>query len=283
MDVVEALTHPRPCTCACDRALSPGDRLASARAALALDDALRGFGYVPRYERHGDALFRRAQRADDPTTRAVAVRFGECVHRRLVGSLLHECLHALAGDVTKANYGIPWGLPYGVPREVPERDEATFLRPFNEGEALAFVGVWILGRHLFGLDGDLRTARDVGTYCFTGGNALVAVPPAYRAVAHVDRGHHEVRYYRLARALEDEVRATLDPARLDALAHRLDAARAIGAAARPRAYPDAERLARAPFGPLRASDPCTCGREATYGACCGAPGARAAAPETLAR
>ena len=122
------------------------------------------------YDVHGDRLWREAQQRNDASYRGVAVR-GECIYRRLVGSLLHECIHAYCGDVTKANYGVLFGLPYGVPTDVPEKDEEAYLDTFNFGEARAWVGVWIVGRRMFGLDWDLRTARDIGTYCFVGGNA----------------------------------------------------------------------------------------------------------------
>ena len=84
-----------------------------------LDDALRGWDYKPIYDVHGDLLFRQAKERGDESYRGVAVRFGECIYRRLVGSLVHECLHAVFGDVTKANYGVLFGLPYGVPIAVP--------------------------------------------------------------------------------------------------------------------------------------------------------------------
>ena len=80
------------------------------------------------------------------------MRFGECIYRRLLGSMLHELIHASVGDVTKANYGIPFGLPYGVPESVAPSEEDAYLAPFNFCEARAFVGVWILGRAMFGID-----------------------------------------------------------------------------------------------------------------------------------
>ena len=40
---------------------------------------------------------------------------------------MHECLHAVCGDVTKANYGVLFGLPYGVPSSVPSSAEEAFL------------------------------------------------------------------------------------------------------------------------------------------------------------
>ena len=190
LTVFDAVTTHRVCPCDCFRNLTLAERIAGVRAVYHLDDALRGWGYTPIYDVHGDLLFKQAQQKGDASYRGVAVRFGECIYRRLLGSLVHECLHAICGDVTKANYGILFGLPYGVPVDVPPSEEEAFLEPFNFGEARAWAGVWLVGKKMFGIDWNLRTARDIGTYCFVGGNALVAVPAGYRAVAHVDRMHH---------------------------------------------------------------------------------------------
>ena len=61
-------------------------------------------------------------------------------------------------------------------------------------------------------------------------NALVDVPPGYRAVPHYDHGHHTRRYYALARALEDEARGWFTDDKLDEIATRFEAAEAMGAA-----------------------------------------------------
>src|ERR1700733_433404 len=58
----EALLAQRPCSCACHETLAVPERVAGVRALYVCDDALRGFGYVPLYELHGDALWREAQR-----------------------------------------------------------------------------------------------------------------------------------------------------------------------------------------------------------------------------
>jgi hypothetical protein len=232
LNLVEALGKQRACGCDCHRLLSVEDRTRGIEALYVCDDVLRGFGYEPVYDLEGDALFRQAQQRCNPSDRRVAVRFGECVYKRLLGSMLHEILHALHGDPTRANYGIPFGLPYGVPADVAPSDEERFLQPFNEGEARAFVGVWILGKELFGIDWNLRTARDVGTYVFLGGNALVSVPKGFRPVAHLDRRHHEQRYYARARALEDAAREALSrPEVLAGLVSRVRAAEEKGRAA----------------------------------------------------
>jgi hypothetical protein len=273
LGIAEAVSTQRTCPCACHSTLTPAERAAGVRALYVCDDALRGLGYSPDYERHGDALWRDAQRRGDPSYRGVAVRFGECMYRRLLGSMLHELIHAACGDPTKANYGIPFGLPYGVPEDIPERDEEAFLAPFNQSEARAFVGVWILGRSLFGIDWNLRTARDVGTYGFVGGNALVSVPRGYRAVAHVDRQHHPERYYARARKLEDDARAWFDGERLSVLSRDILETAERGRATRPRAYPVPEQVAARPPGKIGRNDPCSCGSQRKYKACCGATGA----------
>ena len=210
LNVVDAVTTHRVCACDCFATLPLAERVVGVRAVYKLDDALRGWGYTPIYDGHGDRLWREAQQKNDASYRAVAVRFGECIYRRLLGSLIHECIHAICGDVSRANYGVLFGLPYAVPQAVAAEDEKAFLEPFNFGEARAWVGVWIVGRRMFGLDWDLRTARDIGTYCFVGGNALVPAIAGYRPVAHIDRQHHPERYYARGRKLEERARAWFD-------------------------------------------------------------------------
>jgi len=239
------------------------------RALYMLDDALRGMGYVPTYELHGDALFRAAQVKNDTTSRVVAVRFGECVYRRLVGSLLHEILHALYGEIGASNYGIPFGLPYGVPEALPVAEEEAYLAVFNRGEALAFTGVWILGKHLFRIAWDVRTARDVGTYCFVGGNALVRVPKGFRPVAHLDRTAHGERYYTKARALEEEARAHLGKDELERLAARIHAYAKEGERRRPRVFLAPEKVVDRAPEKIGRNDPCVCGSPRKFKECCG--------------
>jgi hypothetical protein len=265
----DALLSARTCPCACHATLSRDERAAGVRALYHSDDALRGWGFTPIYELHGDALWREAQAKGDPTYRGVAVRFGECIYRRLLGSMLHECIHASVGDVTKANYGIPFGLPYGVPEGLPPSEEEAFLMPHNFAEARAFVGVWILGRALFGIDWDLRTARDVGTYGFVGGNALVPAMRGYRAVAHIDRTHHPERYYARARKLEDEARAWFDAANLNAMIAALHAAAAKGRSSRPKQWPDPDVVAQLAPKKVGRNEPCTCGSGKKVKQCCG--------------
>jgi hypothetical protein len=265
----DALVSARTCPCACHATLSREERTTGVRALYWCDDVLRGWGYAPIYEQHGDGLWREAQKKGDPAYRGVAVRFGECVHRRLLGSMLHECIHASLGDVTKANYGMPFGLPYGVPESVPPSEDEAFLAPFNFGEARAFVGVWILGRAVFGIDWDLRTARDVGTYGFVGGNALVAVPRGYRPVAHLDRTHHTERYYARARKLETEARDWFDATNLNAMIARMNGAAEIGRATRPKRWPEPDAVARLAPKKVGRNEPCTCGSGKKVKQCCG--------------
>ena len=269
LTVVQAVTTHRVCPCDCFANLSLAERVAGIRAVYKLDDAMRGWGYTPLYDVHGDRLWREAQQRNDTTYRSVAVRFGECIYRRLVGSLIHECIHAYCGDVTRANYGILFGLPYSVPTEIPEKDEEAYLDTFNFGEARAWVGVWIVGRRMFGLDWDLRTARDVGTYCFVGGNALVPAIAGFRPVAHIDRQHHPERYYARGRKIEERARAWFDAdGNLDDVIRRIDEAAVIGEKKRPRKYPDAESIAAAPPKKIGRNEPCVCGSNKKFKDCC---------------
>ncbi len=269
LNVVDALTSHRICPCDCDATLPVAERTRGISAVYKLDDALRGWGYTPLYDVHGDRLWREAQQRNDAAYRHVAVRFGECIYRRLLGSLVHECIHAVCGDVSKANYGILFGLPYAVPQEVSEKDEEAFLEPFNFGEARAWVGVWIVARRLFGLDWDLRTARDIGTYCFASGNALVPAIAGWRSVAHIDRQHHPERYYAKGRKLEERARAWFESdGNLDMVIQRIEEAAAIGEKKRPRKYPDPSAIARAAPKKIGRNEPCVCGSAKKFKDCC---------------
>jgi hypothetical protein len=267
--IADALTTARTCPCACHATLSVTDKTRGVAALYRCDDALRGFGYSPLYDVHGDALWREAQKRNDATYRGVAVRFGECIYRRLLGSMLHEIIHASVGDTSKANYGIPFGLPYGVPESIPPSEEERYLDAHNFCEARAFVGVWILGRAMFQIDWDLRTARDVGTYGFVGGNALVSVPKGFRPVAHIDRNHHTDRYYARARKLEDTARTWFDAPRVNAMIAGVNEAAAKGAASRPGRWPEPEVVARLAPKKIGRNEPCTCGSAKKVKQCCG--------------
>ena len=276
LNVVDAVTTARVCPCDCFATLALPDRIAGIRAVYKLDDALRGWGFTPIYDVHGDRLWKEAQQRNDPSYRGVAVRFGECIYRRLVGSLIHECIHAASGDTAKANYGVHFGLPYAVPVDVPEREEEAFLDTFNFGEARAWLGVWLVGRQMFGLDWDLRTARDIGTYCFTSGNALVPAIAGYRPVAHIDRQHHPERYYAKGRKIEERARVWFEePGNLEGVIRRIEEAAAIGEKKRPRRYPDPSSVAQLPPKKIGRNEPCVCGSATKFKDCC-------AARETLA-
>jgi hypothetical protein len=274
LTLLDALHRQHPCYGDCHHTLTLEQRTRAIGTLYHLDDALRGWGYVPIYEIHGDLLWRQAQQKGDPDYRGVAVRFGECIYRRLVGAMLHEALHASFGDPGKANYGIPFGLPYGVPEAIPEREEEAYLAPFNFGEARAFVGVSVLGAERFGIDWPALNAREWGTYGFTRGNALVQVPAGYRAVAHIDAVHHHTRYIGRARKLEDEARAWFTPENLAHLVQGLDSAAARGRTTRPRPYPPAERLAALPPEKVGRNDPCPCASGRRVKVCCGEQVAR---------
>ncbi len=268
LDLASALRRQRPCNCACHKTLSAADRTRGMEATYVLDDALRGWGYRPSYELHGDALWREAQQKNDPAYMDVAVRFGECMYRRLLGSMIHECIHAVCGEAGKPNYGIPFGLPYGVPTELSPSDEENYLHGFNFGEARAFVGVWIIGKAMFAIDWNVRTARDVGTYGFSGGNALVPVPRGFRPVAHLDRTHHEDRYYVRARKIEDEARAWFTDEAVANVKDRILSAAEVGKKKRPSAYPNPKEIARATPHKIGRNEPCVCGSALKYKDCC---------------
>lgn len=271
--LIDVVGSPLPCPCACHQTLTLEQRAVAVTALFRFDDTMRGFGYEPIYDLNAHQLFRQAQAKNDTGYRGVAVRDESCIYRRLVGFAAHELLHALNGDVTKANYGIPFGLPYGVPDDLPPGEEAAFLDPYNRAEARAFLGIGALAEAAWGVDWEIRTARDVGTYGFPGGNAIVDVAPGFRAVPHWDRVHHPAAYYRFARALEAEERGWFTEERVQGLVARLEAAEAIGARQRKTPWPAALPFARRePRLPGR-NDPCLCGSGKKFKKCCAAPSA----------
>lgn len=266
--VVDAVKTPLPCPCACHARLSLDERAAGIEALYRFDDAMRGWGQTVIWDLAAPTLWRVQQQLGE--VRWVAVRDGGCIHARLLGFCVHELIHAVCGDPTAPNWGTPVGLPYGVPESVAPVDEAAYLRPFNEHEARAWVGLAAVAYRLFQIEWEILPARDVGTYGFPGGTALCDVPPGYRRVPHYDHVHDARRYYALARGLEDDARAWFTPARLDDIAARFEAAEAIGRAARPAAYPPAREMARLrPQKPGR-NDLCVCGSMRKYKQCCGA-------------
>jgi hypothetical protein len=266
--VVDAVKTPYPCPCRCHEALSVDERMAGIAALYRFDDAMRGFGQTVIWDLAAPTLWRVQQQLGE--VKWVAVRDGGCIHSRLLGFCVHELIHAMCGDATAPNWGTPVGLPYGVPENIAPADEADYLHQFNQHEARAWVGLQAVAYRLFAIEWTLLPARDVGTYGFVGGNAVVDVPPGYRRVPHFDHGAHPRRYYALARKLEDEAREWFTPLKLDEIATRFEAAEAIGRAARPGEFPSPREVARIrPKKPGR-NDLCICGSMRKWKACCGA-------------
>jgi hypothetical protein len=266
--VVDAVTTPFPCACRCHELLTLEERAAGIAALYRFDDAMRGWGQTVIWDLAAPTLWRLQQRLGE--VKWVAVRDGGCIHSRLLGFCVHETIHAMCGDPTLPNYGTPVGLPYGVPEEIPPAQEAAYLHTFNQNEARAWVGLAAVAYRLFQIEWTLLPARDVGTYGFAGGSALVEVPPGYRRVPHYDHGQHTRRYLALAHKLEEEARSWFTPERLDEIAARFEAAEAIGRAQRPAVYPAPREVARIkPRKPGR-NDLCMCGSMRKWKQCCGA-------------
>lgn len=229
---------------------------------------MRGFGQTVLWDLAAPTLWRLQQQLVG--AKWVSVRDGACIHSRLLGFCVHETIHAMCGDPEAPNWGTPVGLPYGVPESVAPADEAAYLHPFNQNEARAWVGLAAVGFRLFGIEWELRPAREVGTYGLPGGNAIVDVPPGYRRVPHYDAALHPGRYYALARKLEDEARGWFTVEKLDEIAARFEAAEAIGRRTRPKEFPPPREMARIkPKKPGR-NDLCVCGSMRKWKQCCGA-------------
>jgi SEC-C motif len=268
--VIDAVLSPFPCECRCHENLSYQERVLGIEALYRFDDAMRGLDYEVLWDLAAPTLWRVQQQLGAQQPRWVAVRDTGCIHSRLVGFCVHEFIHAYCGDTSKPNYGIPTGLPYGVPESLPLGQEAEYLRPFNEWEARAWVGLSYVGYRLFGIEWELRPARDVGTYGFPGGNAIVDVPLGYRRVAHYDSESHRNRYYALAHKIQEEARQWFTAERLDDINARFVAAEEIGRAKRRTRFPAAREVARLkPKLPGR-NDLCICGSMAKWKTCCGA-------------
>lgn len=265
--VVDAVRSPYPCPCECHTRLTLDERVAGIQALYRFDDAMRGWGQTVVWDL-APAMWRVQQELG--AVKWVCVRENGCLFARLLGFCVHETIHAYCGDATAPNYGVPVGLPYGVPEHVPITEEAAFLDAFNLHEARAYVGIAAVAYRLFGIEWQTLPARDVGTYGFAGGSALVDVPTGFRRVAHYDRSAHPRRYYALAHKLEAEARDWFTPERLDDIAARFEAAEAIGRDQRPFAFPTAREMARVqPKRPGR-NDLCACGSMQKWKQCCGA-------------
>ena len=266
--VVDAVKSPYPCTCRCHERLTLDERAAGIDALYRFDDAMRGWGQLVIWDLAAPTLWRVQQQVGG--AKWVAVRDTGCIHARLLGFCVHELIHAMCGDPTLPNYGTPVGLPYGVPDTLAPSDEAAYLHPFNQNEARAWVGLDVVAYRLFGIEWTLLPARDVGTYGFPGGNAMVDVPEGYRRVAHWDNAHHPRRYRALATALEDEAHTWFTDAKLEEIATRFTAAEAVGRASRSDRFPAAREIARLkPKQPGR-NDLCVCGSMRKWKQCCGA-------------
>ncbi len=266
--VVDAVRSPLPCACQCHELLSLEDRVAGIEALYRFDDAMRGWGQTVIWDLAAPTLWRIQQQLGE--VKWVAVRDGPCIHSRLLGFCIHELIHAMCGDPEAPNYGTPVGLPYGVPESIPPTEEAAYLHTFNQHEARAWVGISAVGYRLFQIEWPLLPAREVGTYGFPGGNALVDIPAGYRKVAHYDHLNHNRRYMALAHQLEDEARDWFTEGKLDEIATRFEAAETIGRAKRPSKYPSPKEMARLkPKKPGR-NDLCPCGSMKKWKQCCGA-------------
>lgn len=266
--VVDAVKTPYPCSCNCHEALSYDERVAGIEALYRFDDAMRGWGQTVIWDLAAPTLWRIQQQLGAVSW--VTVRDGPCIHARLLGFCVHELIHAMCGDPTKPNWGTPVGLPYGVPDAIPPAEEAAYLHPFNQNEARAFVGLGAVAFRLFAIEWTILPAREVGTYGFPGGNALVDVPEGYRRVPHYDHTHHTRRYMALAQKLEAEARDWFTPHKLDEIHARFTEAEAIGRAKRPLPFPSPKEVARLkPKKPGR-NDLCVCGSMRKWKQCHGA-------------
>jgi hypothetical protein len=266
--LVDIYSAPRPCACDCHQWLTVEQRTEAVTAMMRFDDAMRGWGYTPLYEPAAPQLFMEAKMRGDDSYRAVAIRDEVCLYSRLVGFAVHELIHAMTGDPAKANWGMPWGVPYGVPEDLPEGDEEEYLRPYNFSEACAWAGIAPVAHALFGIDWALRSARDVGTYGFLGGNAVVDVPPGFRPVPHYDRQISPYVYYRKARKLEQQAREWLDDERLASWGERLAEAEKVGRTKRKQPFPRPDKLARLMPKRVGRNEPCVCGSGKKYKRCC---------------
>ena len=265
--VVDAVRSPMPCACRCHEQLTLDERIAGITALYRFDDAMRGFGQTVVWDLAAPTLWRVQQQLG--ASRWVAVRDGPCIHSRLLGFCVHELIHAMCGDPEAPNWGTPVGLPYGVPDDVAPADEASYLHRFNQHEARAWVGLQPVAWRVFEIAWTLLPAREVGTYGFPGGSALVDVPEGYRRVAHYDHEHHPRRYLALAHALEDEACGWFSDAKLDEIATRFEAAEVKGRLTRPTAFPPAREVARLrPKLPGR-NELCVCGSMRKWKQCCG--------------
>jgi hypothetical protein len=266
--VVDAVKTPFPCACACHERLSLDERAAGIEALYRFDDAMRGWNQTVIWDLAAPTLWKLQKQLGE--VKWVAVRESGCIHARLLGFCVHELIHAMSGDPTLPNFGTPVGLPYGVPVDLDPKDEASYLHPFNQNEARAWVGLEAVAFRLFKIEWTILPARDVGTYCFVGGNAIEPVPEGYRPVAYWDEVHHPQRYFPLARKMEADAREWFTPAKLDEIAAKFEAAEAIGRERRPTKYLAPREAARIRLQKPGRNDLCVCGSMRKWKHCCGA-------------
>jgi len=243
-------------------------RVAGIEALYRFDDAMRGWGQTVIWDLAAPTLWRVQQQLG--AVKWVAVRDGGCIHARLLGFCVHELIHAMCGDPMAPNWGTPVGLPYGVPESVPIAEEAAYLHTFNQHEARAYVGLAAVAYRLFGIEWTILPAREVGTYGFAGGDAIVDVPQGYRRVPHYDHKLHPRRYQALATKLESEARDWFTADKLDEIHARFTEAEVVGRAQRSGAFPSPKEAARIrPKLPGR-NDLCICGSMRKWKQCHGA-------------
>ncbi|MBP9087334.1 MAG: SEC-C domain-containing protein [Kofleriaceae bacterium] len=266
--VVDAVRSPFPCVCRCHERLSLDERAAGIAALFRFEDAMRGWGYEVVWDLAAPTLWRIQQKINNNDIRWVAVRDTGCIHSRLLGYCVHETIHALVGDTSRGNYGVPFGVPYGVPDTIPVAEEANYLAEFNWQEARAWAGMAAVGYRLFGIEWTLSPARDVGTYGFSGGLSMVDVPPGYRRVLHLDSESQPRRYYAQARVLEEKARDWFTPERLDEMAAAFAAAEQRGRELRTFDYPAPRELARIRVTIPGRNDLCICGSMRKWKHCC---------------
>lgn len=266
--VLDAVRTPFPCMCRCHERLTLDERAAGIAALFRFEDAMRGWGYEVIWDLAAPTLWRIQQQINNNEIRWVAVRDTGCIHSRLLGYCVHETIHALVGDTSHGNYGVPFGVPYGVPETVTHAEEANYLAEFNWQEARAWAGMPAVGYRLFGIEWTLSPARDVGTYGFSGGLSMVDVPAGYRRVLHLDSESQPRRYYAQARALEEKARDWFTPERLDEMAAAFEAAEQRGRALRTFDYPSPRELARIRVTIPGRNDLCICGSMRKWKHCC---------------
>ena len=290
--VVDALSSAVPVRAATASTRSPST---SARqgieAMFRFDDALRGWGYQPIYELgRRRALPRGAARRPIPSYRGIAVRDDACVYRRLVGFAVHELIHALDGDATQANYGIPFGAALRrAARRSPTGDEAAYLASVQRRRGARLGRRRAAGRsalrHRLGASTPRATSAPTASPAATPSSTA---PPRLPPGAALGSRSTIRALLRAARARSKTTSAPTSPTTSCAdCVTRFDAAEARG---RKPAQGRRARRRRAGAHPAALpgrNDPCLCGSGKKYKKCCaaryGAASATATTPSTNRR